>query len=258
MITWTVRAVVKVHDRVVLPEAVTVPGDMVHAVLLDEKETMPLNPLTGVRVTVEVPVVPVLTVSVVGLALSWKSVTVNVIVVVWVSEPLAPVTATVTVDADENVHDRVVLPEPVTLVGETVQAVLLVVRLTVPAKPLRPVMVIVDVPGELTSTVSDVGFAVIWKSWTLKESMVEWDIVPLVPVTLTWKDPTNVELHDSVALPLPVRLVGVRVHAVLLVDKLVTPEYPNIPVTVMVEVPAVPRFTLTMIGLDVMLKSRTV
>jgi hypothetical protein len=151
---------VKVQDRVALPEAVTVPGDMVHAVLLDEKETMPLNPLTGVTVTVEVPAVPALTVTAV-LAVTVKSVTVSIVVVVWVSEPLVPVTATVTVDADENVHDRVVLPEPVTLVGETVQAVLLVVRLTVPAKPLRPVMVTVDVPAELTSTVSDVGFAVI-------------------------------------------------------------------------------------------------
>jgi hypothetical protein len=162
--TRFVRADVKMHDKVVLPEAVTVPGDMVQAVLLDEKDTTPLNPLTGVRVTVEIPVVPALTVRVVGLAVSAKSVTVIVIVAVWMSEALVPVTATVTVDADGNVHDRVEMPEPVTLFGETVQAVLLVARLTVPAKPLRPVMVIVDVPAELASTVIDVGFAVIWKS----------------------------------------------------------------------------------------------
>jgi hypothetical protein len=164
---------VKVHDRVALPEVVTVPGDIVQAVLLDEKDTTPLNPLMGIRVNVEVPVVPALTVSVVGSAVSVKSVTVNVTVVVWESEPLVLVTATGTVDADVNVHVRVVLPEPVTLVGETVQAVLLVARLTVPAKPFRPVMVIVDVPGELTSTVGEVGVAVIWKSWMLKVTMVE-------------------------------------------------------------------------------------
>jgi hypothetical protein len=164
MTTRSVRADVKVHDKLVLPEAVTVPGDMVQAVLLDEKDTTPLNPLTGVRMTVEVPVVPALTVRLVGSAVTAKSATVNVIVAVWTSEPLVPVTATVTLDADGNVHDRVELPEPVTLFGETVQAVLLVARLTVPAKPLRPVMVIVDVPAELASTVIDVGFAVIWKS----------------------------------------------------------------------------------------------
>ena len=154
----------KVHDNVALPEAVTVPGDMVQAVLLDEKDTTPLNPLNGVKMTVEGPAVPALTVIALGLAVTVKSVTVNVIVVVWMSEPLVPVTATETVDADANVHDRAELPEPVTLVGETVHAVLLVARLTIPVKPLRPLMVIVDDPAELTSTMSDVGFAVIWKS----------------------------------------------------------------------------------------------
>ena len=44
-----------------------------------------------------------------------------------------------------NVQDRVELPEPVTLVGDKVHDVLLVVRLTTPAKPFRLVMVMVDV-----------------------------------------------------------------------------------------------------------------
>ena len=44
-----------------------------------------------------------------------------------------------------NVHDSVALPEPVTLAGDTVHEVLLVVRLTTPANPLSPVIVIVDV-----------------------------------------------------------------------------------------------------------------
>jgi hypothetical protein len=48
--------------------------------------------------------------------------------------------------------------------------------------------------------------------------------VPLVPVTLTWNVPTDSELHDSVALPLPVMLAGLRMHAVLLADKFATPE----------------------------------
>jgi len=43
-----------------------------------------------------------------------------------------------------NVHERVELPEPVTLVGERLQEVLLVARPTTPAKPFRPVTVIIE------------------------------------------------------------------------------------------------------------------
>jgi hypothetical protein len=55
-----------------------------------------------------------------------------------------PVTPTWTVPP-VNVHDSVELPDPVTLVGATEHEVLLVVRLTTPAKPFRPVTVMVDV-----------------------------------------------------------------------------------------------------------------
>jgi len=55
-----------------------------------------------------------------------------------------PVTPTWTVPP-VNVQDSVELPDPVTLVGETVHEVLLVVRLTTPANPFRPVTVMVDV-----------------------------------------------------------------------------------------------------------------
>ena len=44
-----------------------------------------------------------------------------------------------------KVQESEELPEPVTLVGDTVHEVLLVVRLTTPANPLSPVIVIVDV-----------------------------------------------------------------------------------------------------------------
>ena len=43
-----------------------------------------------------------------------------------------------------NVHESVELPEPVTLVGERLQEVLLVARPTTPANPFRPVTVIVE------------------------------------------------------------------------------------------------------------------
>jgi hypothetical protein len=79
-----------------------------------------------------------------------------------------PVTPTWTVGPDANEHDNVALPDPVTLVGLTVHDVLLVVRLTTPAKPLMAVIVIVDVPAVLTFTLTLVGLAVIVKSWTWK------------------------------------------------------------------------------------------
>lgn len=75
-----------------------------------------------------------------------------------------PVTPTWNVPTEVNVHDRVELPEPVTLVGEREHEVLFVVRATTPAKPLRPATVIVEVPAEPALTVTLVGVALIVKS----------------------------------------------------------------------------------------------
>jgi len=71
------------------------------------------------------------------------------------------------------VQDRVALPEPVTLVGETAHDVLLVVKLTTPANPLIPAMVIVEVPAALALIVTEVGLSVIVKSWTTKVTVTE-------------------------------------------------------------------------------------
>ena len=68
------------------------------------------------------------------------------------------------VDAAANVQDSVELPEVVTLVGVSVQAVLLLARLTVPVNPLSGVIVIVEVPADPALTVTLVGLAVIVKS----------------------------------------------------------------------------------------------
>ena len=78
-----------------------------------------------------------------------------------------PATATVTVDIDEKVHDRVELPEPVTLLGATLHEVLLVTRLTTPEKPFRAVTVMLEVPVEPTFTLTLDGLATMAKSWTL-------------------------------------------------------------------------------------------
>jgi hypothetical protein len=84
-----------------------------------------------------------------------------------------PVTPTWTVDADAKVQDSVDVPDPVMLVGETVHDVLLVARLTTPAKPFNPVMVIVEVPAEPARTVTLVGLAAIVKSCTMYVTVTE-------------------------------------------------------------------------------------
>ena len=66
--------------------------------------------------------------------------------------------------AAAKVQDSVELPEPVTLVGLSVQAVLLLARLTIPANPLRPVTVIVELAAVPALTVTLVGLAAIVKS----------------------------------------------------------------------------------------------
>jgi len=71
------------------------------------------------------------------------------------------------------VHDNVALPDPVTLVGDTVHEVLLVVRLTTPAKPFNAVTVIEEVPAEPALIVTLVGLAAIVKSWTVYVTVTE-------------------------------------------------------------------------------------
>ena len=124
-------------------------------------------------------------------------------------------------------HERVELPAPVTLVGDTVHDVLLVARLTTPAKPFTAEIVIVEVPEEPAFTVTLVGDAVIVKSWTTNVTVTECDRDPLVPVTKTCLLPVEVNVHVSVALPEPVTLVGDTAHdAVVLVTRLTTPAKP--------------------------------
>ena len=82
----------------------------------------------------------------------------------WISDALVPVTDTCLVPAVVNVQDSIALPEPVTLVGETLQEVLFVARLTTPAKPLRAATVMVEDPDAPTLMFRLVGAAEIAKS----------------------------------------------------------------------------------------------
>lgn len=85
----------------------------------------------------------------------------------WDSEPLAPVTVMCSVMAGVKLQDRIALPEPDTFAGKTAQAVLFVVKLTRPAKPIRPVTVTFEVAVAPTFNVTLVGLAANVKSWTL-------------------------------------------------------------------------------------------
>ncbi len=78
---------------------------------------------------------------------------------------------------------------------------------------------------------------------------------PLTPLTSIVFVPANAKLHERLELPDPVRLEGVRVHAVLFDDKLTIPANPFRPVTTMVEVPTEPALTVTEAGLAVTEKS---
>jgi len=141
--------------------------------------TVPVNPLSGATVIVEVPVAPALTVTLVGLAEIAKSGAapkVKVAVAVWTSEPLVPVIVTVKVlDAVEE-QVSVAVPEPVTLDGviapQVSPAGTVSASETTPAKPFSAVTVIVEVAEEPAGT--DAGdVAAIVKSRKVKVAVVE-------------------------------------------------------------------------------------
>lgn len=154
----------KVQDSVALPEPVTLVGLAAQAVLLVANPTTPPKPFCAEIVTVEVPAVPAFTTTVVGVRLIVKSWMVKVAVAEWDRPPFVPVTVTWTIEADAKEHDRVELPEPVTLAGDATHEVLLVARPTLPAKPSRLVTVIVEVTVEPALPVTLVGLTVIVKS----------------------------------------------------------------------------------------------
>jgi hypothetical protein len=125
----------------------------VQEVLFVDRLMPPANALTGVIVIVDVPVALSSALTVEGFAVIAKSWTTNVTVTEWERLALAPVTETCLVPVDVNVQDRVELPEPVTLAGVTLHDdVVLVARLTIPAKPFMDAIVTVAEPEAFTFT----------------------------------------------------------------------------------------------------------
>ena len=91
-----------VHESVLVPDPLVIlAGLRVHVSpvageMLAVRLTVPVKPLTGMTVIMDVPATPGVVLTTVGLANIWKSTTWTVIVaVVWDSVPLVPVTVTV-------------------------------------------------------------------------------------------------------------------------------------------------------------------
>lgn len=79
-----------------------------------------------------------------------------------------------------------------------------------------------------------------------------------MPVTVTWTSCADVNVHDRLLVPEPpLTLLGVKVHAVLLLAKLTVPVNPLSGLIVIVELPAVPAFTVTLVGVALIVKSAT-
>ena len=86
--------------------------------------------------------------------------------------------------------------------------------------------------------------------------MAVWESEPLVPVTVTVKEPAPVKVQDSVEVPEPpVTLVGLRVQAELSDVRATVPANPFNGEMVRVEVPAAPTDTVTEVGLAERVKS---
>lgn len=139
--------------------------------------------------------VPVDTVTDMMDMLGVPGMTVNVRV--WVMPP--PIAVTVTVELLDVVASRDTVRIDVTfaagitatLAGLNVAvapvAVMDAVRLTVPAKPLTPFSVIVEVPVLPGVTIIGLGFAFIEKSMTPKLTVTVCDRLPLTPVMVATK-----------------------------------------------------------------------
>jgi len=128
-------------------------------------------------VIVEVPAAPALPVTDAGAVAIVKSWTVKVTDAECERLPLVPVTVTVYLPV-VPLHERVEVPEPVTLVGVRVQVrpvdgATPAVRLMMPLKPCNAVTVIVEVPETPARTVTEVGPAEMVKSCTVTVTVAE-------------------------------------------------------------------------------------
>ena len=232
------------------------------------KLTVPDGVFAGVvvsaTVTLQDPVVPAVSEAahetVAEVSSSAGGVTVKSTVAVWDSDPLVPLTITVTDPAAPNMHDNVEVPEPpVTVADVRLHAALSATSATSPVNPFNGVIVMVEVPAEPTATETEVGFAATAKSAsevTVKSTVAVCVREPLAPVTVTVTDPATVNVQERVEVPEPPATVaGVTLHAALSLVRATPPVNPFRGDMVIVDVPATPTATVTLVGLAAIVKS---
>jgi hypothetical protein len=138
------------------------------------RATLPVKPFTLAMVittSAEEPTVKLTLVRLAEIVKSGDGVTLKVTDAEWDREPVTPVTVAVKVPVVEELQDRVDVPEPpVMLVEERVHdrlaGLVVTERLTVPAKPFRDAIVIMEEPVRPCTTVTLGGLADIVKSGT--------------------------------------------------------------------------------------------
>lgn len=72
---------------------------------------------------------------------------------------------------------------------------------------------------------------------------------------MTVNDPGLANVQDNFEDPEPIRVVGSRIHPEVSAVRLTTSAKPLTDPRLMVELPALPTFTVTLVGLAVMVKS---
>jgi len=182
--------VVELQETVAVPEFTIVLGVIAPQVrpagIESARTAVPVKPFVAVTVMVDVADEPALTVTglVAVIVKSAARLKVKVAVAVWVRDPLVPVTVTLSAAALLDEHDKVAVPDPVTLLGvialQVNPAGTVSVNETTPVKPFCAVTVIVDVIEEPTVPEGDV--AATLNPTTVNVAVAVWVTAPLVPV----------------------------------------------------------------------------
>ena len=185
---------------------------------------------------------------------------------------------TVNEPAAEPVQERVEVPVVTALVSETlvglsvhvspVDGEILSDSATVPVKPFVAATVMVEVPGDPTATLTVVGLAATVKLGapvTVYATPAECESVPLAPMTVTVNEPVAEPVQDKVEVPEVVVLVretlaglSVQTRPVegdTVSDRVTVPVKPLTAETVIIDVPADPTTTETVVGLALTVKS---
>ncbi len=232
------------------------------------KVTIPVKPLTGPTVMVEVADCPAMKLMDVGVAVTKKSVTRTETVAMRVSPPPVPVTVRVKDAEFEQATVSVEVPEvpSVTLVGLSVAVqpagAPVAVREIVPVNPLTAAKVMVNAAEEPATKVSDAGLAVMVKSVTVTATVAEWDSAPLIPVMVTTKFGTaleqltvKVDVPDTPSVTLAALNVAVQPAGVPVAARVTVPMKPLTAATVIVEAAEAPALKLIAVGPAVTVKS---